>query len=99
MRDLRELDKLEDYLKSHDIPYERIDKDGEYDKHQICFPKRYPGCVWDAICHYGSYGAEQGLLEIMGDIVTIDYDSVEGYLTADDVISRIEGKYNAAESF
>ena len=46
--------------------------------------------LFDAICHYGSYGYHQGLLEIMGTIVTEDDDgSVVGYLTADKVIQRI----------
>lgn len=88
---MSELDKLEAYLKENGIEHERIDdmaygwhmhkivvtKDGEYQ--------------WDAICHRGSYGFEQGLLEIMGTIVTEeDGDSVVGWLTADDVIKRIQ---------
>lgn len=84
----KELDKLEQYLKDHDIPYERID---EYtipvDRHQIIVP----GAMhrkWDAICHRGSYGYEEGLLEIMGSISRSD--DVEGWLTAEDVIERIE---------
>lgn len=45
---------------------------------------------WDAICHDGSYGSRNGLLEIMGSIVKIDYDTVEGYLTAQDVLDRVD---------
>lgn len=46
---------------------------------------------WDAICHYGSYGYEDGLLEIYGELVTEDDDdSVVGYLTAADVVKRVE---------
>lgn len=103
MRDLSNLNKLEQYLVEHNIPYERIDKedkpfDDEHkyflvglEQHQICVPHKGEGCEWDAICHYGSYGAERGLLEIMGNIVDpLAGDSVEGWLTADDVISRIE---------
>ena len=45
--------------------------------------------LWDAVCHSGSYGHENGLLEIMGAIVKEDVgDDVEGWLTADDVIER-----------
>lgn len=52
--------------------------------------------LWDAICGYGSYGFDRGLIEIMGCIVPEDVcDSVEGYLTADDAIERIE-KYCAS---
>ena len=50
---------------------------------------------WDAICHPGSYGFEDGQLEIYGDILTPEdeeYDSVVGHLTADEVIKRIELK-------
>ncbi len=104
---LRELDKLESYLKEHKIPYERIDKPGygEVDlgmiryygpfsmgeRHQLCVPHQGEGCEWDAICHWGSYGSDEGLLEIMGSIVRSDAgDTVEGYLTAKDVIKRIK---------
>ena len=45
---------------------------------------------WDAICHDGSYGREEGLLEIMGSIVKIDYDTVEGYLTAQEILERVD---------
>lgn len=46
---------------------------------------------WDAICHYGSYGYEKGLLETMGELVPEDYgDVVMGYLTAEDIIKMLE---------
>ena len=97
-----ELDKLEDYLIDKRITYERFDEDEERDeigrilkcdRHQICVPEDGEGCRWDAICQRGSYGHERGLLEIYGElIVEEDGDSVKGYLTADDVIKRIEAK-------
>ena len=101
MIDLTELNKLEQYLRSKGIPYERIDQDQirdhygnvrQLERHQICVPViDYELREWDAICHYGSYGYEEGLIEIMGSIVSEnDGDSVAGYLTADDVIRRIE---------
>ena len=48
----------------------------------------------DAICHDGSYGRFDGLLEIMGDIVdeAITEDTVEGWLTAEDILNRIDKK-------
>lgn len=112
---LRELDKLEAYLKDHGIPYQRIDKPGygevdlnmiryygpfaQLERHQICVPCHGDECEWDAICHWGSYGADKGLLEIMGSIVRSDAgDTVEGYLTADDVIERIEEHENAGRN-
>lgn len=92
---LIQLDLLEKYLQENDIMYERIDRDGYFgcvDTHQICVP-----CFdvkqrkWDAICHRGSFGYEEGLLEIMGSIVRADAgNEVEGFLTAEDVIKRIE---------
>ena len=46
--------------------------------------------VWDAICHSGSYGHEQGLLEIAGSIVRDDcLDTVEANLTAEDILARL----------
>ena len=99
MRNLQELDKLEQYMKDHGIKYEREDhnpgsdfeKQRGMDWHQISVPCSGPQKEWDAVCHYGSYGYEDGLLEIMGDIVSTGYD-VEGWLTAEDVIERIEAK-------
>ena len=47
--------------------------------------------IWDAICHSGSYGHEEGLIEIMGEsVVRNEFDDVEGWLTAADVIERLE---------
>ncbi len=90
---MKELDKLEMYLKEHGYEYTREDVDVEpyTDLHQIVVYKNGQR-LWDAICHHGSYGYEEGLLEIMGDIVwyDIDGDSVRGWLTANDVIARIE---------
>lgn len=54
--------------------------------------------LFDAICGYGSFGFNQGLIEIMGCIVPDDvHDSVEGFLTADEVIERIEKYYAGNE--
>ena len=101
MRNLTELNKLEEYLKINSIPYERIDKEDkpldddhpyalvEFEHHQIVVYENGKR-VWDAICHRGSYGAEEGLLEIYGEIVPPEVDdSVEGGLTAENVIERM----------
>lgn len=50
---------------------------------------------WDAVCHEGSYGRERGLLEIMGNIVDSEKvgDYVEGYLTAEEVLERVDNLY------
>ena len=91
---MTELDKLEEYLKANGYEYERIDEEGSafapmFNRHQIYVYK--DGEVdWDVICHYGSYGYKEGLLEIYGNIVRADLkDGVEGWLTADEIIERL----------
>ena len=91
---MSELNKLENYLKEHGYEYKRNDiKETPLtiERHQVIVYDNGEWS-WDAICQPGSYGYEEGLLEIMGDIVwyDIDGDSVRGWLTADDVIARIE---------
>ena len=107
MRNLKELNKLEQWLVANNIHYERIDKEDipideehpyclvQFEQHQICVPEQdYIRREWDAVCHRGSYGAEEGLLEIMGTIVRDNAgDNVEGWLTAEEVIERIKEKY------
>lgn len=44
---------------------------------------------WDAVCHNFSYGHDEGLLEIMGEIVDNDYDAIEGWLSAEDILKRV----------
>lgn len=91
---MNELDKLEQYLKENNIPYERFDEvtnTSKLNRHQIIvYGDSYKtNRLWDAICHYGSYGYKEGLIEIMGNIVDID-DDVEGCLTANEIIKRLE---------
>lgn len=97
---MTEMDKLENYLKDHGFQYERIIDEG------ISYGEITIGCRnqiivyrdknrdWDAICQPGSYGYEHGLLEVMGSRVVrpSDGDSVCGYLTAQQVIDRLEVK-------
>lgn len=90
-----ELDKLEDYLLEKGIPHERSDEsDGYFDWHQITVyaDNAKTERVWDAICHYGSYGYENKLLEVMGKpfVREDSEDDVCGYLTAEDVIKKLE---------
>lgn len=90
---MEELNKLEDYLKEHNIKYNRTDRDKTekaLDFHQIMvYDDDKP--IWDAICHTGSYGFEQGLIEVMGSIVSKEAgDKCEGWLTADEIIRRLE---------
>lgn len=92
---MKELDKLEVYLKENGIEYTREDRESKrylyQNKHQIVVYKKGER-QWDAICHPGSFGFEEGLLEIYGNIVDYekDGDSVAGWLTADDIIKRLQ---------
>lgn len=83
-----EIDRLEAQLKARDIAYEKCPLNGGW---QICVPSRKLK-EWDVVCHSFSYGHEQGLLELMGDsMLTYDelkYDTVVGYLEAEDVLYR-----------
>lgn len=104
---LKELDKLEAYLKKKNIPYERKrrftpEMDAMFEQYpvnpfdggeQIVVYDKELNRVWDAIIGHGTYGVEKGLLEVMGDpvILETDFDSVAGFLTAADVIERLEG--------
>lgn len=102
MRFKTELDKLQEYLITKRITHDRIDEEEIIDeagrvlvpdRHQICVPEEGENCRWDAICHRGSYGWKQGLIEIWGTLVTEeDNDTVVGCLTAKDVIERLEGE-------
>lgn len=60
--------------------------------------------VWDAVCFFGTEGYDEGLLEIMcSDLSLVDKYRrsaqlpIEGYLTADDIIKRLEGYRREAE--
>lgn len=44
---------------------------------------------WDAICHSGSYGHEDGLIEVMG--LPQCQDDVIGHLTAEEVFNMVDG--------
>ena len=90
---------LAEKLTQANIPFEIIymDKDifsraGESIP-QIWYPN-FNDAVCDVICHKYSYGGDRGLLEIMGLVSEECEDSVEGYLTAEEVFKRISAHYN-----
>lgn len=101
MPNLNELNKLEAILKERGIKYDRTDEENPfYNRHQIVVRDDDGNWLWDAICHLGSYGYADGLLEVMGEPVVnpeYDGDDVAGYLTAQDVIDRLDGKFNYEE--
>ena len=93
---MEELTKLWHYLTSHHFKCHWVYQEtlGFPIRNQIIvFSEEDDGTntrLWDAICHHGSQGYEQGLLEIYGEIVhpMIDGDSVVGFLTADEIINK-----------
>lgn len=56
----------------------------------ICYPSTDENFrVSDAVCHSGSYGRHDGLLEMMGLVNEEEVgDAVEGWLTAEQVFER-----------
>ncbi len=88
---MSEIDKLSAMLTERGISFEqRPIFDGE----QILVPGE-----WDAVCHRYSYGGPEGLLEVMGPQVILPEDSsspVAGWLTAADVIRRLEANVGGA---
>lgn len=91
---MEELTKLWQYLITHkyfcEWKYDELD--GRIIRNQIIIysDEQHIDRLWDAICHEGSFGYAQGLLEIYGIIVypMIDGDGVIGYLTADEIINK-----------
>lgn len=85
----KEIFRLNEMLTAKEIPhvFQKM-----MDGWQIIYPKDGKRRVMDAIEHYGSYGNEQDLLEIMGLLTREEKkcDSVLGYLTAEEVFGRIE---------
>lgn len=86
--DDNEMNKLIIMLAKADIPF---DMSIHFGRPQIFYPS-YETAVCDVICHWGSYGHERGLLEIMG-LVEGGEDEVEGYLTAEEVFNRMARHY------
>lgn len=89
---MSELDKLEKYLRENGYKVERIDSDvPEGYCHQVIVFDDDGNRKWDAVCHFWSYGYEKGLLEVYGETVVFpeDGDAVAGWLTAEDVIDRL----------
>ena len=88
---MNEMSKLIALLETAHVPYEtRSHWNGSI---QVGYPN-FENTVCDAVCFPGSYGYEQGLLEIMGLVDEEEVgDTVEGYLTAVEVFQRIYKHY------
>lgn len=101
---MTELDKLEKYLADNGYHYTRHDEDGKYqkkydmyipltiDRHQI-YIYEDGKLMCSAICQRGSYGYDEGLIEILSEKLVRIKDDVEGWLTADEIIKRLEETY------
>ena len=104
---MSEFDELIGMLDKSGIPYERDDANFTVmlafgmpvsGIRRIKYPKK-EDFVCSVIFGYGTYGFEDGKLEIMG-LLTPDeeqYDSVAGYLTAEDVFNRISKHYKESK--
>ena len=87
---MTEMEKLIKLLEEEKIPFETTICWGGT---QVCYPSSN-GRICDAVCHSFSYEHELGLLEIMGLVDEEEVgDSVEGYLTAEDVFERIKNHF------
>ena len=98
---LAEFDKLQDYLLTHgysvDITHRRRQMLGralvQSEHHQLIIydTKDANLRLWDAVISDYSYGHEDGLLEAMGGALLGGRPGdVEGWLTADEIIRRLE---------
>lgn len=87
--EITEMDKLIPMLIKNDIPFDLTINLG---RPQIWYPS-FKNPVCDVICHWGSYGHESGLLEIMGLVSNTLEDGVEGSLTAEEVFERIKNHF------
>ena len=88
-----EIFKLKSMLEESNIPFEFNIREFGADKlYHICYPNGGHGRKCSVIQGKGSYGGEDNLLEIMGLLTEEEeeYDSVLGYLTAENVFDRIE---------
>lgn len=85
-----EMTTLIDRLLSANIPFELTADVCGNENNQIWYPS-YKDFKCDVICHMGSLGGSEGLLEIRG-LVDADedrYGGVAGYLSAENVFARI----------
>lgn len=106
----KEILRLKEMLEKAGIPFEFTDNHfgyfGEKYKRGIFYPaysiiiSKNGKRLCDAIEHYGSYGQERDLLEIMGGLTAEEQkrDDVLGYLTAEEVFKRFKYCYEHGTS-
>ncbi len=93
----KEILKLKDLLSCNDIPF-KFKK--MFDGYQIIIFDKDKKALCDVIEHFGSYGQEDDLLEIMGGLTEEEQDdnSVLGYLKAEEVFERFKYCYENSTS-
>ena len=80
---MSEMEKLQKWLDENKIKYERYIEGGWISRNQILIKTEEMRLSF--ICHYGSYGYEQGLIEMY------DFENEpDGYLTAKQCISKLK---------
>lgn len=98
---MTEMQKLDILLKKQKVPYtyecRSPDEYREYGEQIIVFDSEGHR-LWDGICFKGSYGAEQGLIEVMGPAIVGRPNAVEGWLTARDVTKMWRCRNYAAKN-
>lgn len=101
---LAEFDKLQSYLLAHGYNVDIVHRSRQMlgrmlvrmlvqsEHHQLIVydTKDANLRLWDAVISDYSYGHEDGLLEAMGSLLGDRPGDVEGWLTADDIIRRLE---------
>ena len=89
----KEIYKLRDMMDEAGIPY--IFENGFLNGGALAYPNR-ENMVCSAIEHDGSYGRQVDKIEIMGLLTDEEqkYYEVVGYLSADEVFSRITKHWN-----
>lgn len=98
-----EIFRLKEMLEQADIPFEFFDRRLEIpdfktlERYHIEYPKSYESGerVCSVIEGWSTYGAEENLLEIKGLLTPEEeqYDSVCGFLSAEEVFERIKHHY------
>lgn len=91
----QEILKLHEMLEEHEIPHV-IDRifDGWFVHYPVSGLDE-ENHVCSCVQHFGSYGAFRDLLEIMG-LTTDEEDNPQGWLSAENVFSRIEAHWRAS---
>lgn len=91
----KEILVLDEMLRNADIPHDLV---RIFDGYQIWYPNK-ENAVADVIEHFGSYGHEADLLEIMGLLTPEEeeQDAVLGCLSALDVYESIDKHYYTAD--